>query len=482
MNAQKKLNVVLVVLVIILISIVSFVGVYHLDKNQMTSMLPNYALGTNISGYRKVTLEVHEDEEENTGSEVVTLGEDNEEEENAVEEPEQEAEETQEEKTEKYKKSADVIKNRLKSLKVEDFNFSCDESTGKIELTLPENDQTDIILSDITQVGKFEIADTQTGEVLLTNEDVKSVDVELAESYGYSIVYMDINFKLASANKFKDITKEYNSNAVVEVEVNEVGENTVEDTAEDGNNAANETQEESEEKTTEEVAKTVDLKIDDSTLLSTGFSEVVDNGVLRLTIGSSTDEEEIKNSLYGGYNVASIIENNPLEKEYEVTGNVYVQATIEAADINIVIGVLVLIAAIISVVMIVKYKMRGLLYTILSVGYVAILLLVVRYANVTLSMEGILAIGLSFIANSVFNFILLNNLKSKNLSKDERILRYFETMKKYSLIVIPLLVVAIVCCLVNWDAVYSFGMVMFWGIAVSLIYNLILPNLLVRNK
>ena len=74
MKAQKKLNVVLIVLVIILVSIISFVGVYHLEKNQMVSMLPSYISGTNISGYRKVVLELS-DPEAQTESETVELGE-----------------------------------------------------------------------------------------------------------------------------------------------------------------------------------------------------------------------------------------------------------------------------------------------------------------------------------------------------------------------------------------------------------------------
>ena len=42
-------------------------------------------------------------------------------------------------------------------------------------MDLPEDDKTDIILSDLTEVGKFTIEDSETGEVLLDNGDVKSV-------------------------------------------------------------------------------------------------------------------------------------------------------------------------------------------------------------------------------------------------------------------------------------------------------------------
>ena len=117
MKAQKKLNVVLIVLVVVLISIISFAGIYHLDKNQMLNMLPNYMLGTNIKGYRKVTLEVKGSDVE-TGSESITLGESEENTEESTNETSGEQEETKttvtEEDVKNYATSAQIIKARLK--------------------------------------------------------------------------------------------------------------------------------------------------------------------------------------------------------------------------------------------------------------------------------------------------------------------------------------------------------------------------------
>ena len=229
MKAQKKLNIVLTVLVIILVSIISFVGVYHVEKNQMVNIIPSYKLGTNISGYRKITLEVKDNSKdsdtEDIDSETVTLEEENE---NTVSDENiivssNEIEEknvdnsSKENNTDKYKKSAEIFKNRLKSLKVEDYSVAIDESTGKIELNIPENDQTDTILSDLVSIGKFEVTDTNTGDVLLTNSDVKNVSVNISSQYGYTVPYMNINFNLSGASKLKDISVEYNDNAVVEV-------------------------------------------------------------------------------------------------------------------------------------------------------------------------------------------------------------------------------------------------------------------------
>ena len=483
MKAQKKLNIVLVVLVIILISIISFVGVYRVEKNQMVNVIPSYKLGTSISGYRKVTLEVQEASED-TNTETVTPEGENTISENELLENGTEEENTDEtsnvNNAENYKKSAEIFKNRLKSLKVEDYNVNLDESTGKIEISLPENEQTDIILSDLASVGKFEITDTNTGEVLLTNSDVKSVSVETYSQYGYTVPYMNINFKLSGASKLKDISVEYNENAVIETNTieNEITNDITEEYPE--NAPSNNTDESSEESNT--VAKTIDIKVDDTTMLSTGFSEVIDNGSLQLTMQAATDEDALKESLYGSYNVAAIIENDPLPVEYEITENIYVQAPIQLSNIYAIVYVLIAIAVVLSIILIVKFKMRGLLMTILSVGYIAILLLAIRYTNVILSLDGILSIGLAYIINYGFNYMLLKNIKNKDLRRDEKIAKYIKCMKKYAFILIPVFIVALICCFVNWDAIYSFGMVMFWAILISMLYNLTVTNLLIRNK
>ena len=126
MKAQKKLNVVLIILIIILISIISFVGIFYQNKNKMSNYVKDYSLGTDLEGYRKIILLVDEDNEENTDE---LKNYDN------------------------YVKSADIIRNRLDSMNITDYSVECNESTGQIEIRLPENSQTDYILADITQKG-----------------------------------------------------------------------------------------------------------------------------------------------------------------------------------------------------------------------------------------------------------------------------------------------------------------------------------------
>lgn len=483
MKAQKRLNVILVVLIIVLVSIISFVGIFYQSRNEMVSRIPEYKSGTNIKGYRIVTLEVSED-----GTKSGEESTENKTTENEVAENEtsnNEESKNTENNADNYKKSAEIIKKRLKNLKVEDYSVSLDENTGKIEIDLPENDQTDIILSDITQKGNFQIADSSTNEVLLSNSDIKSVDVGKQVNGSYTVVYMNINFNMQGAKKFKNVTVKYQNN---------VSENTIAagNTAEENTTTTENSTEEnstSEENTTSDESadssnesRQVVLKIDDITMMTTSFTEVIDNGTLSLTIGSSKDNDEIQTYVYGGDNLAAIIENEAMPLQYEIKGNTYVASEIGTSNIKIIVYVEIAIALVISLYLIIRYRVKGIMATILSIGYVAILLLAIRYANVVLSIEGILAIALSFVVNTVFNIMLLNRIKEKNMTAEEKKQKYNEALKRYSLSIIPIAIIAVVCCLVNWDAIYSFGMVMFWGIIISIIYNLTFTNVVVKNS
>lgn len=483
MKAQKRLNVILVVLIIVLVSIISFVGIFYQSRNEMVSRIPEYKSGTNIKGYRIVTLEVSED-----GTKSGEESTENKTTENEVAENEtsnNEESKNTENNADNYKKSAEIIKKRLKNLKVEDYSVSLDENTGKIEIDLPENDQTDIILSDITQKGNFQIADSSTNEVLLSNSDIKSVDVGKQVNGSYSVVYMNINFNMQGAKKFKNVTVKYQNN----VSENTIAaENTTEENTTTTENSTEENSTSEENTTSDESAdssnesRQVVLKIDDTTMMTTSFTEVIDNGTLSLTIGSSKDNDEIQTYVYGGDNLAAIIENEAMPLQYEIKGNTYVASEIGTSNIKIIVYVEIAIALVISLYLIIRYRVKGIMATILSVGYVAILLLAIRYANVVLSIEGILAIALSFVVNTVFNIMLLNRIKEKNMTAEEKKQKYNEALKRYSLSIIPIVIIAVVCCLVNWDAIYSFGMVMFWGIIISIIYNLTFTNVVVKNS
>ena len=475
MKAIRNLKVILVVLIVILISVISFGGIYYVNKGEMKNRLPDYVLGSSIKGYRHITLVASEstnEDENNTNSTSNTT-------ENTTENAtENETSNTTENATENnttenavnttnttsenvntasnYKKSANIIKRRLKVLNIDNYNVTCDESTGRIVVDLPEDDKTDIILSDLTEVGKFTIEDSETGEVLLDNGDVKSVKFgqQNTGTSSSSSLIMGIEFNSKGTKKFRNITKEYQ---------NELAENSTEES--NTTNSTNTTENSTD--SSEKKDKKVKIKIDDAEILTTDFSEVIDNGVLTLTVGNANDETQRN----GALNIGAIIQNEPLPVKYQVEGNTYTESSIDENTLKVIIYCLVVIALVIALVLIVKYRTMGILQAILSVGYIGLLLIVIRYANVVESLDGILSIFVCYVINSIFAFMISKVLSNKDLTKKVSKKSVNNVIKKYGLIIIPELIIATVCLFTSWSAIFSFGMILFWGVVISFVYN-----------
>lgn len=475
MKAIRNLKVILVVLIVILISVISFGGIYYVNKGEMKNRLPDYVLGSSIKGYRHITLVASESTNEDENNTNLTSNTTENTTESATE---NETSNTTEDATENnttenavnttnttsenvntasnYRKSANIIKRRLKDLNIDNYNVTCDESTGRIVVDLPEDDKTDIILSDLTEVGKFTIEDSETGEVLLDNGDVKSVKFgqQNTGTSSSSSLIMGIEFNSKGTKKFRNVTKEYQ---------NELAENSTEES--NTTNSTNTTENSTD--SSEKKDKKVKIKIDDAEILTTDFSEVIDNGVLTLTVGNANDETQRNSAL----NIGAIIQNEPLPVKYQVEGNTYTESSIDENTLKVIIYCLVVIALVIALVLIVKYRTMGILQAILSVGYIGLLLIVIRYANVVESLDGILSIFVCYVINSIFAFMISKVLSNKDLTKKVSKKSVNNVIKKYGLIIIPELIIATVCLFTSWSAIFSFGMILFWGVVISFVYN-----------
>ena len=130
-----------------------------------------------------------------------------------------------------------------------------------------------------------------------------------------------------------------------------------------------------------------------------------------------------------------------------------------------------IVFALMLVYMIIKYKKNGLMGAILNIGFVALLLLAIRYGNVTISNLGILAIALSTIIEYITIMKILNIYSKKD---NDKILKELKTFaKNYVIAIIPLIVLAVTFALIKWQELNSMGMVFFWGTLIMIIYNAI---------
>ena len=68
----------------------------------------------------------------------------------------------------------------------------------------------------------------------------------------------------------------------------------------------------------------------------------------------------------------------------------------------------------------------------------------------------------------------INNKCTEHVNKQEKI--YIDFFIK----IIPLIITAITFCFIGWMNISSFGMVMFWGIFLIMVYNAIITNSLIK--
>lgn len=478
---MKKIKILTISLAIILITMIAFWGIYVQVQNRMENKVKDYSYAMDLKGSRSITLKVSAENKtlikDSEGKEVSDA-------ENLSDEELAQKGYTKEEtpynsedskNIENYKKSKKIIEERLKKSGVDNYVIKLDETNGNIIIELTENEQTDNIIANINTTGKFEIVDSETNEVLMNNNDIKSAKVmygsgSTTTSNG-TAVYLSIEFNKEGTKKLEDISNKY-----VKVE---------EDTTNDENTTETDTADENSTEENKETEKKVTMKVDDEDIMSTSFDEPLRTGKLQLSIGTATtDKDTLQGYIEQASNMANVLDTDPIPLKYDLDENKYILTDITENEMQIAEYVILAILAIALIVLIVRYKSLGILGTVSYIGLAAILMIVIRYANVILSLEGIFGIVILLILNYIFVNKLLSKLKNEsekiNVEKVKKANK--ETYKEFFIKIIPIMIMVITFCFIGWVPISSFGMVMFWGIALMAIYNFIITNNLLKIK
>lgn len=480
---MRKVKILTIILIIILVTMVAFFGVYFRVQNRMENKVEGYSYAMDLEGARTIRLKV------DTSTETIVKDADG----NEVKDGESLTDDEISEKgytkeevpvnnsenlnLENYEKAKKIIETRLQKANVSNYIVKLDNSTGNIIVEITEDAQTDAIVSMLESEGKIEISDTDTGKVLLNNDDIKSVSAVYGASQtstGTS-VYLDMEFTKEGTEKLSNVSNEYKA---VE-DTNTTSENTTTD-----NTTENATSEDSTE-TAEETEKTITMTIDDEEIMSTSFDEPIENGRMQLSIGqATTDQETFQENISQASTIATVLDSGNMPVEYVIDENQYIHSDITEDAIQIGAYIVLAIALVALIVMIIRYKMLGLIGAISYIGLVSVFLLVIRYANVVLSIEGILGIVIVMILNYIFINKFLSKLKGKNKELDKTSVQIAnnETYKEFFIKIVPICITVITFCFINFIPISSFGMTMFWGIALIAGYNVVITNNLFKLK
>lgn len=469
---MKKIKILTIILLIILITMVAFWGIYTQVQNRMENQVRDYSYAMDLAGSRVVRLIVSDDSETVVKDSEGNVVEDSE---NLTDDEITANGYTKEEtpynsddvKTvDNYRKSKEIIEKRFNELGISNYITRLDEETGDIIVEITENENTDSIVSNLATTGKFEIVDSQTQEVLMDNSDIKlanvmyGADSSSATSSG-TMVYLNIEFTKEGTSKLEEISTNY-------IATTEDTNTTSEDTSSDD--------------TTE---KTITMKIDGEEIMTTSFDEPIRTGRLQLSVGySTTDTDTLNGYINQASNMAVVLDTGNMPVRYEVDTNEFIESDITQNQLQIASYIMLGVVGLALIVLIIRYRTLGLLGAFSYVGLMSILLLIIRYANVVLSMEGIFGIAIVLILNYIFVNKFLNKLKDnrKDLSKEEVIKANKETYKEFFIRIIPVIIMVIAFSFVQWTPISSFGMVMIWGIALIAAYNVIFTNNLLKLK
>ena len=435
MKERKNLKILVILVAIILVSLIAFVGIYQYDKGSMKNILPDYALGKELKGSRLITFKV--DTSEKTSDKASTNETASENTENS-EETKETVNSAEVLNTDNYKLCKDIIEKRLQEAKIEEYDIRVNEEDGKIIVDMPDSTKTDNVLQFLMEQGDFNIIGTDSKEVLLSKSDLEKAQVMYYSSEKGTTVYLNLKFNKDAVKKLEDVTNEY-----------------IETTGEDGT----------------KTKKTITIKIDDQTLLTTYFGETISDGQIQIPMGdASTDSTEISDTATTASYIAMILNNQTLPIVYTSGENQYVSPIIDSTTLNRIVLIAVVLVVLSMLYLIIRYKKNGFLVAISLVGYIAIVMLLIRFTNVPLAIGSMFAILLAGIMELVFLAKLAKDTNSKKM--DDNIL-------KMTLAQIPLYVISIVFCFVTWLPMVSFGTALFWGLIIETAYNyLVVRNLL----
>jgi len=436
----KLLGKISVVVIILLLSLISFAGIYVKDKNAMKNVIPEYKLGTDLYGARNILVKVDDStttKKYDSNGNLVENSSDKDENNENITEVEEKVNSDELRTAENYETVKNIIEARLKYMNVEDYLLRFDESTGNISLEVPENSSTDYIAQYTITKGEFKIVDNDTSEVLLSNADLKEAKVQYSTSTSGTTVYLTIEFNKDAVEKLKNISNTYISST------------------------------DAEGKTT---TKKVKMTLDDSTIISTYFQEEISTGIIQLSMGTSTNTSEIQSNIQSASNMAVLLNTDPMPLTYTMETNRFVYSDITAETLKIVIVGLCIVALIMAICMVIKFKKNGLMGVIADIGFTAVLLLAIRYGNVEISLAGIFAIAIAVIVEYIVTGLILNEY-SKKYEKEILIKNIKHLMGRIAICLVPFVVMAVTFALISWEEIASIGMILFWAIIIMIIYN-----------
>ena len=451
----KKITTVVIILVVGVLMFASFLGVKFKknEQGQKTDILPSLKLGMEFKTKRVITAKV-----DDTVTEIIKDAEGNiVEKEEGVEYTEEAGYTTQQiasneaallnEKN--FKKEKSIIEERFNKSGITEYFVDLDKTNGTITIEIPEDDKADQIEELIKNEGSLELWDGETLDSVFDERYLKKAEVVYSQGDLQTGVFLQLEFNEEGTKKLQELSKIYVS--TTEKQINEDGE---------------------EEEVTN--SKVVWVILNGAFLGPTEINNIMYNDKMMLTLGISNDNNEIQTAIKNAQEEAILLNSGTSPITYNFTSKT-ADASVNINTIFIYTIAIGLVFIIMFIYLVVKFKAVGFISVYFQIGFIGVLLLVLKLTNVTLTVEGMAGIVICMLLEYVFTYIVLTNM-----AKQEEAM-YKKSNLTFFLNTIPIYIISVVFTFAPRAHISSFGMTIFWGIILIYVYNFIFPKFIFEN-
>ena len=345
---------------------------------------------------------------------------------------------------EDLKKSETVIKKRLEAKNIFDYIVRSDVSTSQIYVEIPAN--TDDTSKDplsavegLDKTAKIEFRDPD-GNVLLAGDDIKSAKYseDPIDNTGLPSPHVVLTFSDEGTKKFAEATANL-------------------------------------------VGKTLSIYLDDEEITAPVVNEKIESSTAIITMGTGTYSE--KKTQAEEY--AMLIDSGTLPFNLSVVSKEYVGPYVgqKALEVSIEAGIVALI--IICLVMIVCYRLPGVVSSIALIAYVAIVLLIMSSTGISLTLPGIAGLILSAGMAVDANVIIFERFKEELRNKLSPTKAFEKSFKAAMAAVVDgnvtTFAVAILLYIYSTGPVKGSGIVLAVGVVVSLFTAVVVTKFILKQ-
>ena len=355
-----------------------------------------------------------------------------------------EAEEGKEITADDLEKSKAVIEKRLEAKNIYDYIIRVDSNTNQINVEIP-TDTSDTSVDplaaieglDRTAVVEFRDSDNN---VLLKGDDIQSAKYSEDAVDGTEIgtPHVVLNFSDEGKQKFAEATEKM-------------------------------------------VGKAMPIYLDEECITSPTVNSKIDSSTAIITVGNGTYAE--KKEIAEEY--AMLIDSGSLPFNLKIVNKEYIGPYVgqQALEVSIRAGIVALV--VICLIMLVIYRLPGIVASIALIIYVSILLLVISNTGISLTLSGIAGLILSIGMAVDANVIIFERLKEE-LAKKVASGKAFEKSFKNAMSTIidgnvTTLIVAFTLYFLGSGMVKGFGLVLAPGVLLSLLTALVVSKFILKQ-